>query len=116
MSTSRTSTSVPVIPRSMRLCRQRMDALDRVLVSLLCRRSTLSVRIARLKRGVGLPLHAPGREGEILGKVKRAARDPLTPVALERIFRVILVEMRRTQRRGVSSGSAGAKLRRQARR
>jgi chorismate mutase len=99
MSTSRTSASAPSIPRSMRLCRQRMDALDRVLVGLLCRRSTLSVRIARLKRGVGLPLHAPGREGEILGKVKRAARDPLTPVALERIFRVILLEMRRTQRR-----------------
>jgi chorismate mutase len=84
---------------SMRRCRQRMDALDRVLVGLLCRRSSLSVRIARLKRGAGLPLHAPHREGEILSKVKSAARDPLTPVALERIFRVILTEMRGAQRR-----------------
>jgi chorismate mutase len=98
----------------MRLCRQRMDALDRVLVGLLCRRSSLSVRIARLKRVAGLPLHAPAREGQILGKVKRAARDPLTPVALERIFRVILIEMKSAQRRGTKTVKATVRPRRQA--
>jgi chorismate mutase len=100
------SVSVPV---SMRRCRQRMDALDRVLVGLLCRRSSLSVRIARLKRTAGLPLHAPAREGEILTKVKSAARQPMTPVALERIFRVILTEMKSAQRKATLPAKAVGK-------
>ena len=84
---------------SMRRWRQRMDALDRDLVALLCQRSTVSVRIARLKRQAGLPLYARQREGEILRQVRQGARTPLTPHALERIFRAILNEMRSAQRR-----------------
>lgn len=111
MSTS--SSPAPSVPPSMRRCRQRLDAIDRVLVGLLCRRSSLSVRIAQLKRGVGLPLHAPAREGEILRQVKKAAREPMTPRALERIFRVILTEMRSAQRRKTAAG-VGARARARA--
>lgn len=96
------------IAPSLRRIRQRLDALDHRLVGLLCQRSSLSVRVARLKRVAGLPLHAPRREGEILRQVKSAAQDPLTPVALERIFRVILIEMRSAQRRHTSEPAVAA--------
>jgi chorismate mutase len=96
------ASSTPIaspLATSMRRWRQRMDALDRDLVGLLCQRSTVSVRIARLKHQAGLPLYARGREGEILRQVRSGAKAPLTPVALERIFRAILSEMRSAQRR-----------------
>lgn len=102
MATSTPSSSSPP-PRALARFRERINDLDSTLVMLLRRRSRLSVSVARVKRGAGLPLHMPAREDEIIRQAKRAARGPLTAQAVERIFRVILTEMRSAQRRHTST-------------
>lgn len=90
----------------LRRCRARIDALDAELVALLARRCHLSLTVARWKVRAGVPLYTPGRESEILRQVRDRSQAPLTPGAVARIFRAILVEMRALQRR--ATGRAGA--------
>lgn len=91
-------TALTATSRSLDRWRQRIDALDAELLTLLARRSRLSVRVAHWKRRSGIPLRTPARESLILARAKRAAPAPLTAGAAERIFRAILTEMRALQR------------------
>jgi chorismate mutase len=77
--------------------RASIDQLDAQLVTLLARRTRLSVQVAHWKHRRGVPLETPSRERVILARAKQAARGPLTPAAAERIFRAILTEMRAVQ-------------------
>jgi chorismate mutase len=86
--------------------RASIDHLDAELVSLLARRTRLSVQVARWKHRRGVPLVTPAREQVILARAKQAARRPLTPAAATRIFRAILVEMRAVQSAEVAAARA----------
>ena len=76
--------------------RQSMDALNLRLCDLLAERTQLAREIAQVKRSLGRPIHDPVRERTQLHAIKDEGKDPRNAEALERIFRVILEESRRS--------------------
>ena len=53
--------------------RERLDALDDDLVSLVARRMALVADIGRMKRATGRPDRDPGREDEVMARARKAA-------------------------------------------
>lgn len=74
--------------------RREIDKLDDQIVQLLNRRATLVLEIGQIKKRLGLPVHSPGRENEVLGQVQGQNRGPLGDEAMRNIFQKILEEMR----------------------
>lgn len=83
--------------RQIEDCRAEIDQLDRVLVRLLNLRARLALKVAGLKRRAGLPLHAPGREREVLRNVTEANPGPLDRAAVAKLFRLAIRESRRLE-------------------
>ena len=79
--------------------RNQIDRLDREVVSLLNRRAECVLGLAPLKRRRGLSVLEPTRESAVLGNIQVSNRGPLPNKALERIYKVVLEEMRAMQRR-----------------
>lgn len=55
--------------------RQQIDAIDKEMVELFCRRMKIASGIADYKKEKGLPVHVPEREAEVLEKVSQRT-DP----------------------------------------
>ncbi len=81
--------------------RRKIDQLDARLVELLNERARYAAEVGRLKRKKNVPLHQPEREREILGRVRRLNRGPLTNHALRRLFKHVLQEIRVAVRRSL---------------
>jgi chorismate mutase/prephenate dehydratase len=77
--------------------RGRIDAADRELVALLNRRAEYVLKLAPLKRQIGAAVRDPGREEEVLRKLRKANRGPLPNEALEKIYGSIMGAMRDLQ-------------------
>ena len=77
--------------------RARIDALNEKLVDLLNERARCALSIVDLKKKMGLPVHDPKREGEVLEKVVRHNEGPLSGEALRRIFTGIMDEHRKLE-------------------
>ena len=77
--------------------RQRIDALNLKLVDLLNERARCALEIAEFKKKLGLPVHDPKREQEVLEKVSAHNGGPLTDEALRGIFRCIMAEHRKLE-------------------
>lgn len=78
--------------------RERIDALDRQLVTLLSERAACALDIGRLKEKAGLPIYQPVREAEVLANVRDANPGPLDNEAMTRLFERIIDEARRLER------------------
>jgi chorismate mutase len=78
--------------------RRRIDRLDEELVRLLNARAACALEIGRLKHALGLELHQPAREREVLEHVKSINGGPLDPAAITRLFERIIDEARRLER------------------
>ena len=70
--------------------RRQIDKIDENIVDLLNQRQTLAKKIGQYKNEQGLSLFDPGREGELLAKLKKINRGNLPPKALEHIYREII--------------------------
>lgn len=79
--------------------RKRVDLLDRIIVYLLNLRTKYSINIGRIKISLGLPTYVPEREREIMEKISRNNKGPLTRESLQRIYERILDQSRATQKR-----------------
>ena len=79
-----------------------MDELDSELVRLLNERASCAKEIGRLKETVGLAVHQPEREIEVLKHVRSRNDGPLEADAITRLFERIIDEARRLER---STGS-----------
>lgn len=79
--------------------RKEIDLLDRELVRLLNRRAECVLRLAPLKRRRGMPVQEPTRESAVLGNIQLSNQGPLSKKALERIYTVVIQEMREMQQR-----------------
>lgn len=78
--------------------RRHIDQIDRQIVRLLARRQALSMEIGKVKQARGLPVHIPGREGELLEVVKDEAAHLGVDIAhVETLFELVLAESRRLQ-------------------
>lgn len=77
--------------------RSEIDELDRQLVGLLNRRTTIVREIGLIKLKLGLPVCEPQREMAVFENIARHNGGPLSSRALQRVFEVILEEMRQIQ-------------------
>ena len=72
--------------------RQHIDRIDRTIVALLAERMRLGRELGELKRANAWPIRVPGREADVLTRVRRAASGPLAPDSAARIFAAIIAE------------------------
>ena len=82
------------LPEAIQTLRRKIDGLDRELVRLLNERSVCSMAIGKLKQEIGLGIHDPRREREIVEHIGRESKGPLSAAALARLFERILDESR----------------------
>ena len=82
-------------------CRDRIDALDLELLSLLNQRTTIVEEIGRIKQALHLAVYEPKREDQVFANVLRHNGGPLPPEAVQRIFERIIDEMRTVQQRKI---------------
>ncbi len=73
--------------------RQRIDSIDSQIIKLLNERAQVVREVGEVKRRYHAPASAPGREARVLQLAGAQARAPLTPEAVEAIYRTILREM-----------------------
>ena len=78
--------------------RRRIDELDAAVLRLLNLRAGFALQLGKLKRAGAAPLHVPARERRVLARLRRLSPGPLSPAAVERIYRSILDESLRLQR------------------
>ncbi|HTL71480.1 MAG TPA: prephenate dehydratase [Candidatus Eisenbacteria bacterium] len=70
--------------------RKEIDSLDGKILKLLNERAAASQKIGRIKVKAGQGIYAPHREKEVLDRLKSANGGPLTPSAIEAIYREIM--------------------------
>lgn len=81
----------------MEALRKRIDAIDRELVELLCRRAETAVQIGAEKKRQQATIHDPQREDEVMAQAVRTNRGPLSDVSVRAIFRNIMDACARVQ-------------------
>ncbi|MBI3329421.1 MAG: chorismate mutase [Nitrospinae bacterium] len=74
--------------------RHRIDSIDDELLRLFNERARLAVQIGELKKALGLPIHIPSREEQILMRVQRDNPGPLSPEAIARLYQQLIEESR----------------------
>ena len=77
--------------------RTRIDELNAKLVDLLNERARCALEIGKLKKRLGLPMHDPKREKDVLDKVPAHNGGPLDDESLRDIFRSIMQEHRKLE-------------------
>ena len=85
--------------------RQRIDSIDGQIVKLLNDRAQVVRQVGLIKKQYHAPASAPGREEQVLRRAAGEARAPLTPSAVEAIYKVILYEMSATEATEMEKGS-----------
>jgi len=77
--------------------RRGLDSLDRKLLTLLNQRLRITLRIGKIKKGIGKKIYDPEREKEVLERLKRKNKGPLNKEDLKKIFTTIIKVCRRSQ-------------------
>lgn len=70
--------------------RVKIDGIDRKIVQLLNERATHVVSVGAYKRANNIPIYAPHREAEVLGRVLALNEGPLPPRTIEAIYRELM--------------------------
>ncbi len=70
--------------------RKKIDALDTKILELLNERARSSQTIGKIKRQKGQGIYAPHREKEVLERLKALNKGPLTPAAIDAIYREVM--------------------------
>lgn len=78
--------------------RERIDAIDRVIVSLLNERATCAVAIGEIKHHLDLPIYVPAREEDVLNNVTQNNPGPLSAMAIRRLYERLIDETRSLER------------------
>ena len=86
--------------------RGQIDEIDGELLRLVSRRAQIAIKIAAWKRPAGLPSYSPDREREVLSLACRANAGPLDNLAVKRLFRAIIREMKGARAACTRAGQA----------
>ncbi|MFA5976248.1 MAG: prephenate dehydratase [Elusimicrobiota bacterium] len=78
--------------------RSHIDQLDKSLLELLNKRGQLVQNIGALKQKNGQVVFSPGRERDVLTKLRAKNRGPLSPEAVESVFREVVHACRSLQK------------------
>ncbi len=70
--------------------RTAIDGLDRRIIDLLNRRSKLVVKVGKYKQANNMPIYAPHREAQVLGRVLGLNKGPLQGRTIEAIYRELM--------------------------
>ncbi len=70
--------------------RKKVDSIDQKIIDLLNERARASKEIGQIKLQNGQGIYAPHREKEVLDRLKELNRGPLTPEAIDAIYREIM--------------------------
>ena len=70
--------------------RKKIDAIDKKILGLLNVRARASREIGKLKAQDGQGIYAPHREKEVLGKLKKSNKGPMTAESIDGIWREIM--------------------------
>ena len=81
------------LAQALNSSRQRIDSIDGQIVKLLNERAQVVRDVGLIKKQYHAPASAPGREEQVVRRAAGQARVPLTPSALEAIYKVMLHEM-----------------------
>lgn len=74
--------------------RQAIDAIDAQLLDLFNQRAEIVLKVARIKKGMGLKLFDPDREEQIFSTVREKNNGPLPNESVVRLFERIIDESR----------------------
>jgi chorismate mutase len=74
--------------------RERMDAIDNELLRLFNERAKLALEIGRVKKDLGLPIHVPSREEQIITRIQQENPGPLSPTSITRLYQQLIQESR----------------------
>ena len=77
--------------------REALDSLDRKLLTLLNQRLRITLRIGKIKKGIGKRIYDPEREKEILERLQRKNKGPLNEEDLKKIFKTVMKVCRQSQ-------------------
>jgi len=83
--------------------RKRIDAIDRRIIQLLNQRAQVVHEVGVIKQQYHAPASAPGRARQVLERVATQARAPLTPAALQTIYKTILEQMTAMEAAGMEN-------------
>ncbi len=81
------------LTQALATSRQRIDSIDGQIVKLLNERAQVVRQVGLIKKRFHAPASAPGREEQVLRRAAGQAQTPLTPAAIEAIYKTILHEM-----------------------
>lgn len=84
-------------PSDLKSLRKSIDQKNKSMVRLLNRRAGYALKIAEIKKTEGLAIRDDEREKEVLKKVSRYNKGPLSDEALHRIFLCIMEEHRKLE-------------------
>ena len=79
--------------------RDRIDAIDRIVLALLNERSRSANAIGHVKQRLNLPVYVPEREQRVLENVLSGNGGPLEDAAVRHLFERIIDETRSLERR-----------------
>ena len=70
--------------------RKEVDSIDKKILELLNQRAKVSQRIGKIKLKEGQDIYSPDREKAVLDRLKSLSAGPLTPQAIDAIYREIM--------------------------
>jgi len=77
--------------------RRSIDLLDQKLLMLLNQRLRVILEIGKIKKRIGKKIYDPGREREVLERLRLKNKGPVKEQDLIKIYRVIMKVCRRSQ-------------------
>ena len=80
--------------------RTKIDKIDRDLVKLMNERAKLALQIGQLKADAGETVYRPEREEEVMARVVKFSKGPLTNQCVRSVFRELVSGSRSVQRSG----------------
>ncbi len=83
--------------RKLKEKRRNIDLLDQKLLMLLNQRLRVALEIGKIKQRIRKKTHDPGREREVLERLKLRNRGPVKEQDLIKIFRTIMKVCRQSQ-------------------
>lgn len=82
--------------------RQRINCIDNELLKLFNERAKLALEIGKMKKTLGLPIHIPSREEQIITRVQRENPGPLPSTSIVRLYQQVIQESRSLEEDGDS--------------
>jgi chorismate mutase/prephenate dehydratase len=93
------STQERMIDDKLKPLRERIDALDKEILDLLCERARIAQAVGHVKAETGAPVFRPEREAEVLRNVAASNPGPLAAGDVQNVFREIMSACRALEKR-----------------